>query len=480
MGRGWANCRDAMNPVIATRADTKGRPGLNPARRRALGVCLALAVQGALVLGLASAGCSPSRENPAKDRPRILIIGIDGASPLITFPMMKSGQLPHLAKLAREGVSGPLRSVLPLYSPRIWNTIATGRPAKEHGIPAFVKKTDTGDKELYLSSDRQVPALWNILSFAGRTVGVVNWWTTYPPEKITGVMVSDHFFPEQISMIKKTFKANRVSDGALVHPEDWTPRAQARLAETAPLTDFSDLFRDNEALPHWVSRPTLSQQYTTDEEIVRVALGLQADHHPDVLMVFLPGIDRVSHWLWGNLEPNELYPPGLQPSAKEREAGAAALRQYYSFTDALIGQLLKGYTPEDLVLVVSDHGFEAGVSLMLLTGKHDSPNALNGVLFARGRGIPVDEPAGPVNVYELAPSVLAFAGLPVAQDMAAGPAPFLGEVKIAPIPSYDDIPIERYAPARSGNEDDIIEHLRALGYLEEETPAEAGSQQSAP
>ena len=141
---------------------------------------------------------------------------------------------------------------------------------------------------------------------------------------------------------------------------------------------------------------------------------------------------------------------------------------------------MEGYAPEDLVLVVSDHGFEAGVSLMLLTGKHDSPNALNGVLFARGQGIPVDQPAGPVNVFELTPSVLTFAGLPVAQNMAAGPAPFLGKVRIAPIASYDDIPIERYAPAQSGNEEDIIEHLRALGYLEEETPPESGSPQSAP
>ena len=155
---------------------------------------------------LVAARTPTARRNP---NPVILIIGIDGASPLITFPMMKAGQLPHLAKLAAEGVSGPLRSVLPLYSPRIWNTIATGRPAQEHGIPAFVKKTDEGEKELYLSSDRRVPALWNILSAAGRSVGVVNWWTTYPPEKINGVMVSDHFFPEQISMIKKTFKANR-------------------------------------------------------------------------------------------------------------------------------------------------------------------------------------------------------------------------------------------------------------------------------
>ena len=412
---------------------------------------------------------------PAGDQapPRILIVGIDGASPRVAFPMLEEGRLPNLEQIAAQGVSGPLRSVLPLYSPRIWNTIATGRPAKTHGIPAFVKPGEDGSKELYLSNDRKKPALWNILSAAGRTVGVVNWWTTYPPEKIDGAMVSDHFFPEQISMIKKTFKAERSSAGALVHPESWTPRAEEKLADSEALTSFEDFLLNNEALPHWVNHSILSQQFITDEAITRVAMGLQADYAPDVMMVFLPGIDRISHWLWGNLEPEELYPPGLQPTAGERQAGADALRDYYEFTDALIGRLMEGYGPGDLVLVISDHGFEAGVSLMLLTGIHDAPAALDGVLFARGRGIAQGAPAGPVNVFEVAPSVLAFAGLPVARDMAAGPAPFLDGVEPEWIASYDPMSIERYAAERSGNEENIIEHLRALGYLEDDSDEKA-------
>ena len=143
-------------------------------------------------------------------------------------------------------------------------------------------------------------------------------------------------------------------------------------AATSALTPFVDVLLYIEALPLWGNRSILSQQFLTDEAITRVALGMQADFAPDVMMVFLPGIDRISHWLWGNLEPEELYPPGLQPTAEEKAAGAEALRDYYAFTDALIGLLAQGYGPDDLVLVISDHGFEAGVSLMLLTGKHDT------------------------------------------------------------------------------------------------------------
>ena len=468
--------QEATKALKAGKADTH-RPTRTPEAHRRWGQPRACARTG-LLAGLALAffglGCDD------KERPRILIIGIDGASPEIAFPMLREGKLPHLAKIAAEGVSGPLRSVLPLFSPRIWNTIATGRPADQHGVFAFVKPSKNNDKELYLSGDRKVPALWNILSQSGRSVGVVNWWTTYPPEKINGVMVSDHFFPEQISMLKKTFKAERASLGALVHPEAWTERAQEQLLNPEALDEWPNFLAENDALPHWVVRPTLSQQFTTDQEITRVALGLQADYKPDVLMVLLPGIDRISHWLWGNLEPADSYPPGLQPSASEREAGANALRRYYMFTDALIGQLAADYGPDDLVLVLSDHGFEAGVSLMLLTGKHDTPAALNGVLFARGRGIPRGESAGRVNVFQIAPSVLAFADLPVPRDMAEEPAGFLGPIEPDWIASYDNMAIERHLPSRSGNEDVIIDHLRALGYLEDDSPQEENSKQTAP
>jgi hypothetical protein len=56
----------------------------------------------------------------------------------------------------------------------------------------------------------------------------------------------------------------------------------------------------------------------------------------------------------------------------------------------------------------------------------------------------------------------------------------MGQGEFESVASYDEIPIERYAPAKSGNEEDIIEHLRALGYLEEDAPPEADKQPSAP
>lgn len=421
-----------------------------------------------ILVALCSWGCSLAESRKAPGR--VLLIGIDGASPRLTRPLIEANRLPNLALLAEQGVSGPLRSVLPLYSPRIWNTIATGRRPGEHGIVSFVKpdpKKQKKDRELFLSVDRQVPALWNIVSSEGFSVGVVNWWTTYPPEIIDGVMVSDHFFPEQIAGIKETFKDPRPSTGALIHPQSWTPRGDSLLAEQTPLTSIPNPFIDNPDLPRWVNKPLLANQYETDQQITRIALGIQEDFHPDVLMVFMPGIDRASHWLWGNLEPAEKYPPTLQPTPEERQAGIDALENYYVFTDELIGKLMQDYGPDDLVMVISDHGFEGLVSMMLLTGGHDTESAVDGVIFARGHGLPRGKSAGAVSVFNLAPSVLAWLGLPIADDMVMGPADFVKVKEPTRIASYDDLVVERMETGASGQEQEIVEHLRALGYLEE-------------
>ena len=67
----------------------------------------------------------------------------------------------------------------------------------------FAYPGEDGKNTLYLSSDRKVHALWNIVSDAGLSVGVVNFWNTYPPEVINGVMVSDHLLARNIEGRRK-------------------------------------------------------------------------------------------------------------------------------------------------------------------------------------------------------------------------------------------------------------------------------------
>ena len=143
-----------------------------------------------------------------------------------------------------------------------------------------------------------------------------------------------------------------------------------------------------------------------------------------------------------------------------------------AYTDALIGRLLEGYGPDDLVVVLSDHGFEAHPfgdpvdGKLVLTGGHESPAARDGLLIARGSGIVGGGGLEGMRISDVTPTLLAWLGLPVAADMDGAPASFLAVGPGAEVASYDAIEIEREAADASPVEGDIVEQLRGLGYLE--------------
>ncbi len=409
-------------------------------------------------------------DQPAERPPRLLVIGIDGASPRVMDRLVAEGQVPNLSALAKRGAYGPLRSERPIFSPRIWNTMATGKHPREHGILSFVSGVGE-ERYLFTGVHREVPAIWNILSNAGRSVGVVNWWTTYPPENINGVMVSDHFFPEHIDGVRRMFSVSGESSGALVSPAEFEPLARLAVERSAEIETLQHDFGPETALPPWVTRADLIRHFRSDHEIARVALEVQSRTAPDVMLVFMPGIDRVSHWLWGCLEPPDLYPPGLRPTPEDREGCTRSLETYYRVTDGLIGQLVADYSEQDHVLVVSDHGFEAGENMMLLTGRHRTEKALDGVIFAAGRWIRPASDIGTTSIYDIMPMLLSLSALPIASDLEGKLPDFVSAPDLPQVSSYDDTPVERVQHEESGMEDTIIEQLRVLGYFEEEAEA---------
>lgn len=414
----------------------------------------------ALLCLLATLACG----GDGAERGRVLLIGIDGATFRIAGPLLEAGRLPNLGRLAAEGVSGPLRSLKPLHSPVIWNSVVTGKKGRKHGILGFARQDEQGELKLFLSSDRRTHALWNIASREGLEVGVVNFWNTYPTENVRGVMVSDHIVAREISGREELTGATAPMGGDIIHPVEQQGPLLGLLGIEPAVVPNENPFVGKPGL----GLSQLSHFFRTDGDLTRIALQIEDDSSPDLLMVLLPGIDRVSHFLWRNVEPPEAYPPELRPTDEQRTAGAAALDAYYEYTDALIGRLLERFGPDDLVIVLSDHGFEAGVGKFNLTGTHVSDAALHGVLFARGRDLKPGRPAATVSVLDITPTILAWWGLPLGEDMDGKPGVLLADDRAerSTIPTWDTEPIERASAEASGAEEDLLEHLRSLGYVE--------------
>jgi hypothetical protein len=421
------------------------------------------------LIALVAVACGERSADAPTPRHRVLMVGIDGASPLLVDPLLAAGRLPNLAELARRGAAGTIRSMVPIDSPRIWNTIATGKDPDKHGILRFAHKTASGDNTLYLSTDRKVHALWNIVSDAGMTVGVVNFWNTYPPELVQGVMVSDHLLARNIDGRRRITKAGEVSPGPVVYPETWSGRLSSRLEEPERLTRFENPLRMERGLPRYLVLvgDDLPRRFDEDGLLTRIALEIDEGIEPDLLMVLLPGIDRTSHFLWGSLQADQdVYDEELRLSRAEQQAGRAALETYYEYTDALIGRLVERFDDDDLVIVLSDHGFEVGRGMGLLTGIHEGEAALDGVFFAAGPGIAPGTVVKDLSVRDVTPSVLAWLGLPVGQDMDGRVAGFLRTQEVTHVASHDVGPVQRMSLRPSGAEDEIVDQLRSLGYLE--------------
>src|SRR6185295_4688253 len=107
-------------------------------------------------------------------------------------------------------------SMQPMLSPILWTTIATGKTADEHGIGWFgIENPNTHEFQPIQSTARKVEALWNVASDAGRKVGVVNWYASYPAEVVNGFVVTNYFGAHAFGM---TGERVRVSAGK-TYPE---------------------------------------------------------------------------------------------------------------------------------------------------------------------------------------------------------------------------------------------------------------------
>jgi hypothetical protein len=427
--------------------------------------CVAL-----VACGEANVESTPGESSPAK-KPwpgRVFVIGIDGASPRIIQPLLARGLIPNLDRLRREGAYGRIRASKPILSPRIWNSIVTAKRPEKHGILHFTYEGDDDLHHLFLSTDRKVHTIWNIASTHGMKVAVVNFSNTFPPEKVNGVMVSDHLLAREIAGLEGMLGAEASPKGAVVHPESWHERLVPMVNDVSQLTDFADPFMGDHVLPAGANRGKLRRHYREDAALTRIGLEIERGLEPDLFMVLLPGIDRVCHFLWGGVEHASKYPPELRLTPEERKGGREAVVTYYRFVDALVGLLVEGAGDDDLVIVLSDHGFEAGRTFRFLSGVHDTDAAINGVIFARGPGIRPGSRIRGMSILDVTPTILTWLGLPVAEDMDGSVARFLDKRPLDRIASYDVGEIEVMETTSSGVEATIVEQLRTLGYLEGE------------
>ena len=451
-----------IHPTERQRAGGRSFGVRTRARRRRGGLALTALVLAAALAG----GCGGDADTGTK----VVIIGIDGMDWHVADPLLAEGRMPNLAKIIEAGVSRDFHSLEPkTKSPTIWTTIATGKSPRKHGISAFIEGTD--EAPLYNSLGWRVLPVWTILGDRGYSVGVVNWMVSWPAKPANGYWVS-----------------NRIGYAAADGFEEieyvaYPPELGPELAEYAkPVSETSndeiayfmngDDWATAEDWDVYGGVEGFREIYAADETIREtVKYLLESRGTPDFLGVYLNGVDICCHRYWAQMDPSTV---DLMMSQEFIDTFSSLIPRYYERADAIIGEIVERLDEGTTVIVLSDHGFRGPYrdreGLHLGTWMHRPI----GVFAAAGPTIAASpERTEDASVMDIAATVLALLGEPVARDMDGYVLTDIideGFLKRHPVEYVDTYetgePDAEGEPIESPVDEEIKERLRSLGYIE--------------
>lgn len=449
-------------------------------------------VSWAVMLGLWAAACAPAGTDapvPAHEEAapaaatvpgrKVLLIGLDGADWDIIDPLVARGELPHLRRLASEGARARLRTITPVLSPVVWTSMATGKGPAKHGIVDFLARAADGSMVPVTSNLRQSRALWNLLGDAGVPVAITAWWATWPAENVRGFMVTDRI-------------AYQLFHDVVAEPASTDPTENAR-GKTWPRELYGDLVPliarpdsvDDAAVARLVDLEALGDADADDRERLDSLRTIVASTrtYEAIGLELLRRQPRGFHAIYN--ESTDTLAHLFMPFRPPRRAGIDDRRSAafggvvdaaYREADAMVGRVVERIGPDWNVIVVSDHGFRHGDNRPATDSRVDRGPGADwhdrfGVLILSGPDVRRGAGVADASILDVAPTLLALYGLPVADDMdgrvlveAIEPA-FLEAHPVRTIPTYEigERAVEEVVP--SAQDPELMAKLRALGYI---------------
>ena len=415
----------------------------------------------------------PRTPRPAGGRAPVFWIGMDGLDFELLDRFAADGTMPNWKRLAAEGATARLRSFVPLISPIVWTTAATGVAPDVHRVLDFQEADPkTGAKVPISGLSRAVPAVWNVASAAGRKVGVVGWWATHPAEEVNGFFVSDHAAP---------ILFDRLPLAGAAYPAALEPGlAQAIAREGTPSDEELARFVNAAASGIAAARGSgsglenplvaLARILTATRVTHRIARDLYDREKPDLLAFYLEGTDEIGH-VFASATPPKLP---CASDADVEEYGRVVAR-YYAEIDGLLGQWMRRAQEDGATLLVhSDHGFKWGDDRPCGLASGNAATAafwhrLDGVFAAWGKRVRRGSPREDASVFDVAPTVLALEDLPPDRRMPGRVAAFAFD-DLRALPPKDELsilPVRRVAAQPMSKEEasEYAKKLLALGYL---------------
>lgn len=432
-----------------------------------------------LASALLFTACSRNSEPPT------VMVGIDGAEWQIIDEMIADGELPNFAKIKQEGAWGHLINNGMETSPVVWTTFATGRFARTHGILDHVFPFGgTGARRPVTSELRQVPALWNIATHYGLRSIVIGYFVSHPPEPIDGVMVSSQ---------AASWKEGAIYPDDALDLDEWRYQKLHNQADrkrewaTYFGWDYDPAQADDPDSPYKVAAATIRERNLEwriiKDEFLRLATRDLAQEPSDLFITYYRLPDMLSHSLWKFYDPGAYENP---PTDLEMELFGNSVKESYRFVDRALGELLAAWEGKANMVIVSDHGFGRAASskmededarVQYLTGDHRP----DGIIMAYGPDIQPGQIEG-LTIMEIAPTMAALLGIPVAGDLPGQVAmdlirpAFFERKPLTSVADYSGVEMINQAFELDHDvQEEEMNTLRGLGYVGEGVEFDVGS-----
>lgn len=398
-------------------------------------------------------------ETSYRNRPRLLVVGLEGATLDVILPLAEQGQLPFFARLLTRGTSASLDSQPPLVEPTLWTTVATGRQPYNHRLvaervyPAGILRPGetfrlvppgyrwwgffSAQAQNVDATHRNHLTLWEILSRLDMPAGVVGWPAAHPPRRSLAFEFSDRYFRGDLRQAS-TRPAELAERGVLfqVEAEALDPELVEPLG---PPLSFPLL----QALADDVWRESLTE------------FLLEQRSEVDALFLRLEGLAEVSRRYYGGFAAVQF--DGAQDP--ERQEAARLVAAYYRHLDRFLAHLESRRADNQVLAIVSAYGFREPRGLRRLTALNSdrglggsAAGAPDGMLLLSGPGIQAGVRLPRAQLVDILPTLLYSVSLPIARDLdgrvltGAFESSFLASEPLTFVPSYETLELEEAAP----------------------------------
>ncbi len=277
----------------------------------------------------------------SSDRPKVMIVGLDGTTMELIAPWVEQGKLPNLGRMMKDGVWAELRSTMPYITTTAWASFATGVNPGKHGIFDFYQHLPKSFDVYFTNSGvRRGKTMWRRVSDGGGRVCIVNVPMTYPPESVNGVMVSGmdspgtgarFTYPEHLYQELKDALGEYIID---LHFDEVAKKARPQMSHYSAFFD---------RLSEMVEKRCRATEY------------LMQKYPWDLLVTVFVAPDRIQHQFWKFTDPS--HPQYRQ---EESELLGDGICRIYEKCDEALGRLMDRIDDDTSVLIMSDHGAGAG------------------------------------------------------------------------------------------------------------------------